>query len=571
MTDKATTSAGPGLPEIKPSIGGRKRRPRPRKGEDVGAFVARGMGHGRMLEAFPRADLRYQALREAFALREERPRGCVVVLRVPDEIAEQFPDKPEDDSPAHVTLCYVGEADAPTVGRVVEAVKEVAAALDPWPVSLEDYGEFTNDDGKTIAHLIPRAEGGPEVGQVAAMIEKALVAREVVPKVHAGPFRPHATLAYLDAPGYDGPRPSGKWIVERFEVWAGPDAEPVECYMSGPDGTAAAIGEANAYHPPVPDQPLVESMLELWDGWMGGPSWARGREPLREGGVVQLFGSPAGKSQVARKLLPFFPPHQVYTEACAGGAAMFFAKEAAPRGSVLGDTNADLCWLYETARDLTDDDVRTLREGFDWRSSRKQHRALREERKALRAAPPTEADRLRRFWRELYLRRFGYKSSPDAFHPGSEGHIARTPDKLERLRAKLAGVTVRNGDAAATVREFDGPDTFHFLDPPWPGFNQGVRERGYDPAPLIEALAGARGPYLIIYQGAGFDRLMEADPRAVLTTPRWTTMNTRREGGSFGPLEYRVLTNYDPAEIGRAPSEMQEAVQVALWALRRLG
>lgn len=569
MTDKATTSAGSGLPEIKPSIGG--RRPRKRKGETVADFVTRGMGNRRMLEAFPRSDMRYQALREAFAapLKEARPRACVVVLRVPDAIGDAFPERPEDDSPPHVTLNYVGEADAATVALVVEAVNDVAAALDPWPMSLEDYGEFTNDDGKVIAHLIPRAEGGPEVAQVSWLVERALADRGVVPKAHPGPFRPHATLAYLDAPGYDGPRPSGRWLVEAIEVWAGPDAEPVEVRLSGPEGAAAKLGMAGAYHPPEGGDALTEAMTELWDGWLGGPVWAR-TSTLQEGGVVQLFGSPAGKSQVARKLLPMFPPHRVYTEACAGGAAMFFAKESAPGGSVLGDANADLCWLYDTARDLSDADIKTLREGFDWKSTRKQHQALREERKGLRATAATEQDRLRRFWRELYLRRFGYKSSPDAFHPGSEGHVARTADKLERLRAKLAGTVVRNQDAAATIREFDAPDAFHFLDPPWPGFNQGVRERGYDPMPLMEACAGALGRYLIIYQGAGFDRLTEMDPRAHLSTPKWTTMNTRREGGSFGPLEYRIITNYDPAEIGRPPSEMQEAVREALWALRRL-
>jgi len=257
VTDKTTTSAGSGLPEIRPSIGGlprRRRKPRPRKREDAGAFIARGMGHERMLEEFPRADTRYQALREAFLLRESRPRACIVVLRLPDEIAEEWPDKPEDDSPPHVSLCYLGEVDGPTVARVVEAVDEVAGKLDPWAMSMEDYGEFTNADGKIIAHMIPRSEGGPEVAQVAALIEAALIARDVVPKVHDGPFKPHATLAYTDG-DYDGPRPGGRWMVERFEVWAGPDAEPIECYLHGEPGTAAAIGEANGFHPPVAVEP----------------------------------------------------------------------------------------------------------------------------------------------------------------------------------------------------------------------------------------------------------------------------------------------------------------------------
>lgn len=54
---------------------------------------------------------------------------------------------------------------------------------------------------------------------------------------------------------------------------------------------------------------------------------------------AQLFGSPAGKSRIANRLILLFPAHTTYVEAFAGGAAVFWAKEkvatAAPGGNLV--------------------------------------------------------------------------------------------------------------------------------------------------------------------------------------------------------------------------------------------
>lgn len=572
MSDKATTSAGPSLPEIRQSVRGLK--PKPRDGETTGQFVTRAMADPEMLAAHKDAGERYVASREALreALSPVRLReaagGAVVVLPLPSELAGQFPTRPEDTSPPHVTVAYLGDIADADFAQAVEAVREVAAALEPFTIELQDYGEFDNGKGDTIAHMIPRAVDGPEPAQMSAMLQASLRDRGVEPVRHPGPFRPHATLAYMpEGESYTGARPQGSFPASGFELWSD-GSEPLAVPFSGPAGANDPFEVVNGTGPTIADRLAAAFDESLAECWLGGPRWGRSAS-LQENGLVQLFGSPAGKSQVAYKILPMFPPHAFYTEACAGGAAMFWAKPPAVRGSALSDINADLVWLYETCRDLTDADIATLREA-DWRSSRRTHQRMREAKRALRAAPEQD-DKLARFHRELYLRRHGFKSSPDAWNPSTAGQVARTAEKLPRLREKLANAIVKRQDAAATVREFDGPDTFHFLDPPWPGFGQRVGERGYDPMPLMEALRDAHGAYLCIYQGGGFDRLMEMDPRARMSRPRWTTMNTRREGGSSGALEYRIIHNYDIAALGQPQTELAEAIHVALWAIPRLG
>lgn len=56
-----------------------------------------------------------------------------------------------------------------------------------------------------------------------------------------------------------------------------------------------------------------------------------------------------GKQRMLRHILPLIPPHEVYTEAFAGGAAVFWAK--APCGiEVLNDLNGEIVNFYQVAK-----------------------------------------------------------------------------------------------------------------------------------------------------------------------------------------------------------------------------
>lgn len=76
-----------------------------------------------------------------------------------------------------------------------------------------------------------------------------------------------------------------------------------------------------------------------------------------------------GKQGMLRHILPLIPPHDLYTEVFAGGAAVLFAKEPV-KINVINDLNGELVNFYRTTvshfEELRREILRTLH-------SREQH------------------------------------------------------------------------------------------------------------------------------------------------------------------------------------------------------
>jgi 2'-5' RNA ligase len=163
--------------------------------------------------------------------------SCGVFLPVPYNLARQFPNKDEHDtSVPHFTILYAGDLSPEQHEALVKSAQEVAAQTSPFRVDMIGYGEFENDDGQRIPHMIGRAFRpealGWSLGELHAALYRAAV-QSGVPISHTyGPgfkgekpskddFKAHATLDYIDPgqPDYEGPRPRGGWRVNELEVW----------------------------------------------------------------------------------------------------------------------------------------------------------------------------------------------------------------------------------------------------------------------------------------------------------------------------------------------------------------
>jgi len=160
--------------------------------------------------------------------------SCGVFLPVPSNLARYFPDKSEeDDSVPHFTVLYAGDLSPADYGKLVDAVGRVARSHEPFLMRMGGYGEFTNNDGQTIPHMIGSA--WPEQSSLNSLHEALRKAAEQagIPIAHTyGPdedpkkgyaeqFKAHATLAYINPgePAYTGYRPEGSWKVTDLELW----------------------------------------------------------------------------------------------------------------------------------------------------------------------------------------------------------------------------------------------------------------------------------------------------------------------------------------------------------------
>ena len=148
-----------------------------------------------------------------------------VGLVLPDDLGSQFPDVPEDDSPPHVTLAYAAHTSPDQVDLAERVIRDALRWQLPMTVDLIGYGEFESHEGKTIAHMVPRAESLAGLrDSIAGALERAGIMRTD----HPGPWVPHVTLAYL-APGdhYEGPRPTGNFVASEIRITRGDDVRTV--------------------------------------------------------------------------------------------------------------------------------------------------------------------------------------------------------------------------------------------------------------------------------------------------------------------------------------------------------
>ncbi len=142
-----------------------------------------------------------------------------IFIPLPSRLAKQFPHKKEDSSKAHITMLYIGEVGKLVYDNVVSVVKSVVRSVPSFKIEMEDYGEFENKEGDTIAHMIPRSETSLET--LHQKLRKACERRHIQVDHFSGPFKPHITLKYIKGnQKYKGPRPTGSWTVQALEVWS---------------------------------------------------------------------------------------------------------------------------------------------------------------------------------------------------------------------------------------------------------------------------------------------------------------------------------------------------------------
>lgn len=258
-----------------------------------------------------------------------------------------------------------------------------------------------------------------------------------------------------------------------------------------------------------------------------------------------IWGSPAGKKHLAPRLVKLIPAHQTYVEPFAGSAAVFFAKAPSEK-EVLADADPEIAFAYRALSTLTDRELAALKKK-DWTGRKTLFRAMQE------ARPRSKIEKLYRF---LYLSHFAYgKLRGKSYNPNAEGIGARTIDRIEKYRDRLHGVTVRSAHYADVVKEFDGKNTFFFLDPPYPGHNVEVGEDRFDEAEFRKVLDGIKGKFLVTYGTRG-----KLDTRGFhvrkIRTPR--TISSMRGVGGPKTLPQLLIANYAITQKSLGPFELDE-------------
>ena len=205
-----------------------------------------------------------------------------------------------------------------------------------------------------------------------------------------------------------------------------------------------------------------------------------------------------GKQTLLRHILPLVPKHTTYTEAFAGGAALFFAKEPAVV-EVINDINSNLITFYKVLKT----DFPALKAEID--------KTLHSRDAHLKASIIYNYSRLfdpiERAWAVWVLSRQGFASKLD----GSWGYdkvrnsvakkIQNAKDDLTiAFQKRLEHTQIECTDALRIIRSRDTKETFHFVDPPYIGTDCGHYANAFDESnfkELLGLLSTLEGKYML--------------------------------------------------------------------------
>lgn len=185
-----------------------------------------------------------------------------------------------------------------------------------------------------------------------------------------------------------------------------------------------------------------------------------------------------GKFRLAPWILQFFPPHGCYVESFGGAAGVLLRK---PRvyAEVYNDLDGDIVNFFRVLRDpaMRADLAEACRltpyarDEFDAAYEPTDDPLERARRTAVRAAMgfgSAGATKATTGFRTDTRRKYGTAQHNWADYPAALGAIGE----------RFAGVLIENRDAVDVIRDHDGPDTLHFVDPPYVHETRVMRAKG---------------------------------------------------------------------------------------------
>jgi len=275
-------------------------------------------------------------------------------------------------------------------------------------------------------------------------------------------------------------------------------------------------------------------------------------EDIEQELMLQVFASPGGKNKVAKKIVRWIPAHKTYTECFAGGAAVYFNKEPCAL-EVLNDKDPDIAFAYNFVKNIDAQKIASL-QAMNWISNEGTFHKLK-------STTETKSD-MERFYKYMYLIKTSFGANRSSY-----GHKENVQfgvlKRMDKLAERMKNTRVHNLDYAEILKRYDSPDTFHFIDPPYPGEwpgPEGISLWGEKQVgELVSLLGTMKGKWLVTLNDVPWIRKMFMEKG-------WQVMKTlvpRSFRTGMKPKFELFVLNYEVKDKDLLPnssSEMQEQV-----------
>jgi DNA adenine methylase len=180
-----------------------------------------------------------------------------------------------------------------------------------------------------------------------------------------------------------------------------------------------------------------------------------------------------GKFYPAKRIVRLLPAHDTFVEPHAGGLNVLLNKRRS-RIEVAGDLDSALIRFYECLRDRPEELRRRLQsipyslESFQWACE------VGGDLDTIESAARFVVKN--RFSRGGLGQRFAWSERLRGGQPGDVNGWQTILAELPKIAARLQGVELHCADALDLIERFDGPETLHYLNPPYPHATRTARD-----------------------------------------------------------------------------------------------
>ena len=215
--------------------------------------------------------------------------------------------------------------------------------------------------------------------------------------------------------------------------------------------------------------------------------------------IISYYG---GKQRLASKIIPYIPKHTVYCEPFCGGATILFKKPYpdvidTDYREIINDIDNRLIIFYKQLQNNPDKLIWKIKNTlYSEAEYKKSGKILRN---------PNEYSELDRAWAYYVNVQQGFSKvllsgwGRSVFSRNLAITWRNKISVIENYIDRMASVHISSTDALTFIKQFDSPQTFFYIDPPYPGTDQGMY-KGFsvqDYKELIKLLNSISGSFIL--------------------------------------------------------------------------
>ena len=253
-------------------------------------------------------------------------------------------------------------------------------------------------------------------------------------------------------------------------------------------------------------------------------------EEIQEG-IRPLFGSPGGKTRLAKLIVSYFPDHKTYVEPFCGGAAVFFAKKPS-EVEVLNDKDFQIYNALKVFKEKSYDEIRQKSDDYDWHCSKRKWLQRKESKR----------DNFQGLFDFLYSLRGSFAHSRSSFAPSLTGTNLK-PEFNEKSKERISQAHISNQDYKSIIKTHDSKDTLFYIDPPYEsGWRGPTNDLNWEE--FQETVKGIKGKLILSINKA--DKIRKWFPNFnVKTVKQVRTIQRPDQPGRGEEYEESLYFNFD--------------------------